>query len=194
MAVENFSTLIVAVLAVTISSAQTMVARRGIHGNVSSQTLATLWSPDSVHFRAAAFELEGKPVASLTPDEIETATAVLRQFSHIGFLTLNGHIAQRALFRFWAPQLVHIYVVLQPFVEDRRNAWSKPEQWLHAEWLARKAAIHLKRRNPTLGTSRAWKRLKAQTGSLSSFGSSQGEAQAHRILHPRIQSFSTSTR
>jgi hypothetical protein len=159
----NISALI-AIVAALIASVQVVLMRTSSRADVLSQAMRHYWNAEHRQHREIVYGLEGKPFPEWSESEIEAATEVAIQVSQLGFLVKQSYADRNAFLDFWGPWYIKSYQIVAPLIADRRARWGAPSQWVYFEWLARSAALHL--RKPPWWQGKLWLQLKRKTGDL----------------------------
>jgi hypothetical protein len=136
------------------------------------------WSPEHIARRDVVLGLAGKSYETWTKTERGVADEVCLQISQIGFLLRNSYTDRNAFLDFWAPWCVRIFVIAAPMIADERVKMNAPDEYIHFEWLARKACRYMKRK--PWWESRAWAFLKKKTSDLPDPAAMQRNWSRHR--------------
>jgi hypothetical protein len=135
----------IALAAALFTYLQVMVTRQTSRGDLLRSVGNDLNAPQMRQDRSRVYSLAGKPLNEWTSEDRQAAEQVAAGFATMGLLVRHGYIEDEG-YSYWSHNVVLCYQIIEPLIEQRRQAENVPSHFIYFEWLARTAYEHLHKR------------------------------------------------
>jgi hypothetical protein len=167
----------IAVAAAVFAYFQVIVTRQTSRGDLLRSIGNDLNSPKMRHDRGRVYSLAGKPLDEWTREDRQAAEQVAAGFATMGLLVRHGYVEDEG-YSYWSHNVVLCYQIIEPLIEQRRQAENVPSHFIYFEWLARTAYQHLQKETPWWMKS-SLQKLRRSTSGVSSYYDLARIATAH---------------
>jgi hypothetical protein len=139
--------VVIAIAAAFFAYLQVTVARQASRGDLLRSVGNDLNAPKMRQDRGRVYSLAGKPLNEWTAEDRQAAEQVAAGFAIMGLLVRHGYVENEG-YSYWSHNVVLCYQIIEPLIEQRRQAENVPSHFIYFEWLARTAYEHLEKENP----------------------------------------------
>lgn len=139
--------VVIAIAAALFAYLQVAVVRQASRGDLLRSVGNDLNAPKMRQDRARVYSLAGKPLNEWSAEDRQAAEQVAAGFAIMGLLVRHGYVENEG-YSYWSHNVVLCYQIIEPLIEQRRQAENVPSHFIYFEWLARTAYEHLQKGNP----------------------------------------------